>query len=135
MGFFERNLGALGETMDESLDRARDQTKELCDRQGWTDRTTDLWERLCEGCHARRLIASESWRQLGQDNQRRVLAGAGLIGVLVLVVVVRAFLFQGPAMPSEEERALVELLRENAQHTPTFLAPSEGPSGSTLPWE
>ncbi len=135
MGFFERNLGALGETMDENLDRARDQTKELCDRQGWADRTADLWERLGERYQAHRLVASESWRQFGQDNQRRVFAGIGLGAVLVLVVVVRALLFQGSAMPSAEDQALVEMLRENTQHTPTFLVPSEEPSGSTLPWE
>ena len=135
MGFFERNLGALGETMDENLDRARDHTKELCNRQGWADRAADLWERVRERCQAHRLVASETWRQLGQDNQRRVLAGGGLAAMLVLVVVVRAFLFQGSAMPSAEDRALVEMLRENTQHTPTFLAPSEEPSGSALPWD
>lgn len=118
MGFFERKLGSFGEAMDDGIDRARIQARDLCDRQGWSDRAETLRdrtglmrERVRERAEVGRRELSERWGSLGREARRRVYAGAAVLGVLVLTGIVRAVVFHGPPMPSKAELALMESMR------------------------
>ena len=98
-----------------------DRTRDLCDREGWTDRALTLRERagvLRERAGARARVARRHarqwWRDLGRRWRRRVVAGAGLAGVILSVAVVRGLVFHHIPPATPEELALGSSLRARA---------------------
>ncbi len=130
MGFFERKLGALGEAMDEGLDRARDRTQELCDRRGWADRAGTLRERMRDRSAEAGDLLHRGWRDIGEKGRKRAVAGAAFCLVLLLVAGFRAAAFREKPLPGASEIELVTTLRERSRsHSPWSTSPTDA-----TPW-
>lgn len=132
MGFFERNLGALGETLDDGLDRARDQTRELCDREGWSDRTERVREHAREKRELAQRAATGLWRDLGEDRQRTLLAALATAGVIAAALVGRSLLIDQPEGPTRAEMELIDRARRQSDTGAPWTATTE-PVNAT-PW-
>ncbi|MFG0241174.1 MAG: hypothetical protein ACF8R9_00165 [Phycisphaerales bacterium JB054] len=128
MGFFERKLGAIGEAVDDGLDRARDRAGEMCDRQGWADRAAAARDRWVEGLGSAGLAIGERWRGLSRDAKRLSIAGGALVIVLVAVPVLRGTLVTRAEPVGDSDIALLERLRSQAARPSQWLGQAE-PSG------
>ena len=128
MGFFERKLGAIGEAVDDGLERARDHAGEMCDRQGWTDRAAAARDRSAEGLGAAALAIGGCWRDLGRETRRVTVAGAALVFAVVAVLVLRGTLLTPVEPVRDADLALLESLRAKQAQPGRWLGRAE-PSG------
>lgn len=130
MGFFERKLGALGEAMDDGLDRARDRTRDMCDRRGWSERAGGLRERVRDRAEEAWVGAGRRWRELDERGRRGLVAGAGLFAVLLAVAAVRSVAFRERPGPTAAEIELIGAVRERSEARRPW---STGPAAPS-PW-
>ncbi|MFG0260320.1 MAG: hypothetical protein ACF8LK_08210 [Phycisphaerales bacterium JB041] len=128
MGFFERKLGAIGEAVDDGLERARDHAGEMCDRRGWADRAAAARERSADGLGAAVQTIGERWRALGREAQRLTLGGAALLFAVVVVLVLRGTLLTPVEPVRDADLELLESLRAKQAEPRQWLGRAE-PSG------
>lgn len=132
MGYFERHLSAVGEAVDDGLDRARDKTRDLCDTSGWSDRAERAREHAREKREVAQRAASGLWRDLGEDRQRTILAILAAAAVVAVALIGRSLLINKPAGPSRAEIQLVEQAKQQSA-TGGHWAATGKPSSAT-PW-
>ncbi len=132
MGYFERHLSAVGEAVDDGIDRARDKTRDLCDTRGWTERAERAREHAREKREVAQRAASGLWRDLGQDRQRAVLALLAAAAVVVVALIGRSLLINKPAGPTRAEIELVDRARRQSA-TGGHWAATGKPADATPP--
>lgn len=132
MGYFERHLSAVGEVMDEGIDRARDKTRDLCDSSGWSDRAERARDHARERTEDAHRAITGWWRAVGQDRQRTILAALGAGAVIAAALTGRSLLTDKPAGPSREEMLLVEHAKRQSATGGHWAA--TGKPTSATPW-
>ncbi len=133
VGFFEQKLGALGETVDETIERTSLHAKELCDKEGITEKVIDWREQAVEAVGRWRQFVLRHWAALDDAQKKRcvLMAWAVCLVLLALVMVIR--LRPKPITLDTQSQELVRSLqRQHAPGMQHFSANSTGAS-HTMP--